>query len=63
MPDPLLPTALSVPCPKRWCRARRGDRCVTNTAEHVYHVERIRAGLEREFPDIENPQRKETETA
>lgn len=52
MPDPMLSTALSVTCPRRWCRARRGDRCVTNDARYQYHWQRARAGLEREFPNV-----------
>jgi len=56
--DPLLATALSVQCPRHWCRARIGDRCITNTATIAYHWQRARDGLAREFPDPDNPQRK-----
>jgi hypothetical protein len=57
--DPMLATALSVTCPVRWCGARRGSRCVLNSARWSFHWQRARAGLEKEFPDPDNPQRKE----
>ena len=56
--DPILPVALSVTCPNRWCGARRGARCGTNDARYQYHWRRAKLGLEREFPDVPGPRPK-----
>lgn len=50
--DPMLSTALAVSCPVRWCGARRGDRCVLNTACRSYHWRRADLGLAKEFPGV-----------
>ena len=44
----MLPVALSVTCPNRWC----GARCVTNDARYQYHWRRAKLGLEQEFPEV-----------